>query len=247
MTRPYHIFARWTAKHWFNCKFQTISDSVYNNELATFKNKTTKIDNWYNDRRFYLGNENEKMQFRKEIGIDKNALVVISVGGCSHIKQHTEIIKAFALVIQKIPNCIYLHLGKGYLEEEERQLAIQLNVNKSIYFLGNQSDVHKFLVASDIYVMSSKFEGISLTTIEAMACGIPAILYNVPGLRDFNETVEISTLINEDYNILADNIISFAKNKTKMAQLAATAKHFVDDKYNMSKNAEKIFQLYKLK
>ena len=246
LTRPYHIFLRWTAKNWFNCKFQTISDSVYNNELITFKNKTTKINNWYGSNRYFPANENEKARFREEMGFDKNVLVIVSVGGCSHVKRHTDIIKALALVVKQIPDCFYLHLGEGYLENEEQKLAEQLDIKDNIHFLGNQSDVRKFLIASDIYVMSSKFEGLPITTIEAMACGIPTILYDVPGLRDFNKTVKTSTLIKEDYKTLAHSIINFYKNKAPMAQLAATAKQFVDDNYSMRINSEKIFQLYKL-
>lgn len=74
------------------------------------------------------------------------------------------------------------------MEEVEIELAAGLGVRNNVRFCGNRKEVRMFLVAADIYVMTSKYEGISITTIEAMACGVPAILYDVAGLCDFNKT-----------------------------------------------------------
>lgn len=61
--------------------------------------------------------------------------------------------------------------------------------------------------------MPSKHEGIPITTIEAMACLTPSILYNVPGLRDFNKNKECSKVIEEDYNALAKTIVELYRDK----------------------------------
>ena len=208
LTRPYHILKRWISKNIFKCTFQTISNSVYDNELLTFKNKTTKIDNWYSNDRYFPAIQGEKDKIRNELGIDKNAFVVISIGGCSHIKRHDEILKALNIVIKEIPNIIYLHLGKGIEEDNEKELSNTLNLNNHVKFVGNQQNVRNYLIASDLYIMPSKFEGISITTIEAMASNISTILYNVPGLRDFNKESENALLIDENYKILAEYLIN---------------------------------------
>lgn len=243
-TRWYHIWLRWSAKKLFNCTFQTISNSVYHNECSTFFNKTTLINNWYGSNRFYPANEGEKKAIRKEMNIDEKALVLISVGGCSHIKRHSDIIKALPLIIEKYSSTVYLHLGKGDVLCEEEELAMELGVNENIRFLGNQNDVRKFLIASDIYLMPSKYEGISITTIEAMACKIPAILYDVPGLRDFNKETETAILIEEDVKVLAKQVILLHGDKTKQYQIIRNATQNVNMFYNMKKNASDIFYLY---
>ena len=93
--------------------------------------------------------------------------------------------------------------------------------------------------------MPSIFEGISLTTIEAMACLIPSVLYNVPGLCDFNQEKECSELIAEDYHILAKTVIELFRNKERQQELIKNAKEFVDKKFYMKTNVKKIFELYK--
>lgn len=244
LTYPYHILKRWSAKKIFKCQFQTISDSVYDNELKLFHNETTKIYNWYGSRRYFPAIQQEKDTARQELGIGTETLVLISVGGCSSVKRHSDIIKALPIILAKIPDCLYLHLGKGDTECDEIQLAKSLGLDKYIRFCNNQTDVRKYLISSDIYLMPSRFEGIPITTIEAMGCEIPAILYDVPGLRDFNKKGKNSILIAEDYNLLAEKVIYLKENPQKGIAIAKNAKSFVDKQFNMADNVEQIFKLY---
>ncbi len=245
LTYPYHVLLRWSAKNIFRCQFQTISDSVYEHELNFYHNSTTKVYNWYGSNRYFPADEGEKAIVRKELGISKDSLVLISVGGCSSVKRHSDIIKALPLILHKTPDCLYLHLGKGVTESEEIQLVHELGLVKLVRFCNNQTDVRKYLIASDVYLMTSRFEGISLTTIEAMACRIPCILYDVSGLRDFNKNAENSILIAEDYRLLAEKVNYIAANYSFGLAIANNAKLFVDKNFNMNVNVDEIFELYR--
>lgn len=240
----FHVLQRWSAKHIFGCKFQTISDSVFEREIKYYHNKTEKIYNWYGTNRFFPADSEEKKKMREVLQIDQQALVLISIGGCSLIKRHADIIKALPAIQSHHPSVLYLHLGKGETEQEEKELVTELGLDNSVRFLNNQTDVRKYLVASDIYLMTSKHEGISITTIEAMACGIPAILYDVPGLRDFNKSGENSLLISEDYHLLAKRVCYLAIHPEKAQQLADSAREFVNKTFSLHKNAAEIYQLY---
>ena len=243
-SRSYHILLRWSAKHLFKCHFQTISDSVYTNELNRFKNNTTLINNWYGSNRFYPGAQSEKNKIRKKLGISIDANVLISVGGCSPIKRHSEIIKALPIILKKLPNTIYLHLGEGISLDDEKNLARQMQLSHIIQFMGNQKDVRNFLVASDFYLMPSKHEGLPITTIEAMGSEVPTILYDVPGLKDFNKNGNNSYQIEENFEKLADAVIFLQKKHELRNKLVLNAKSYVDNKYDMKTNASKIYQLY---
>lgn len=242
----YHIGQRWAIKNLLGCTFQTISDSVYQHEKEFYFNDTHKIYNWYDNLRFFPENDVEKIELRKQLNIPEEALVIISIGGCSHIKRHSDIISALPLIKKEHPNVIYLHLGEGETLAAELAQAKNLGLLKNIRFEGNQMKVRKFLVAADIYVMPSKFEGIPITTIETLACKIPAILYNVPGLRDFNKTVNCAKIIPEDYQELAKAVIALYKNKSEQQLLTTNGKTFVDSEFYMPDNAKKIVELYQL-
>ena len=244
-THPIHIGKRWAIKNVFGCTFQTISDSVYQHEKDFYYNDTCKIYNWYDNSRFFPANESEKSEIRTQLNIPEKALVIISIGGCSHIKRHSDVINALPIILKKYPNLIYFHLGEGEMLEAEQIQAKDLGLSQHIRFEGNQTDVRKFLVASDIYVMPSKHEGIPITTIETLACKIPAILYDVPGLRDFNNTTICAKIIPEDYKELAKAIMELYKNKNEQQLLTTNGKAFVDSEFYMSNNVKKIVELYR--
>jgi glycosyltransferase involved in cell wall biosynthesis len=244
ITYPYHYLLRWSAKVIFKCTFHTISDSVYDNELNYYFNKTNKIYNWYGDHRYYPSVVGEKLATRIELGIDEEALVLISVGGCSTVKRHTDIIKGLPIILKKHPNTLYLHLGKGSSENAERKLAQELGVSEHILFCGNVTNVRAYLIAADVYLMPSKFEGIPITTIETMATGIPCILYDVPGLRDFNKDAKTAILIEEDFTVLAQQVIDLYGDTKKIQAITQSALLNVTNLYNMKKNALDILKLY---
>jgi len=238
------VLERFIARKIFGLIFQTIGDSVYLNERNYYKNPSIKINNWYNTDKFFPATtEREKNQLRAKLNISTDALVVISTGGCSHVKNHHDIIKAVQEV-NKITNCIFLHLGTGVTENEEVSLTEELGISNKIRFLGNQTNVREYLIAADIYIMSSRFEGLSIASIEAMACGLPSVLYNVPGLRDLITDDDNGALIKPDYQVLSEKILFFYNSPYIRNQRGENARKFVGENFNMNKSVKSIIDLY---
>lgn len=244
-TLPYAIVWRYILRVFFNVNFQAIGKSVYFNELHYYRNPSTLINNWFDIKKFYPAkNDEEKVQIRRHLDIPQEAFVVISTGSCSNIKNHHDIIKAMSLVKDKI-NCIYLHLGQGAMEQKEMQFAVDLGVSHMIRFLGNQDSVRDFLVVADIYLMTSKFEGLGNAALEAMACRLPCVLYNVPGLRDLIKNDDNGFLIEPDYRLLADKIIDVQQSPLTAIEKANNALLFVLREFSMPVNVQKIMELYR--
>lgn len=243
----YHWLTQWIERRVMRltrCRIQTISDSVHDTETNYWHNKATLVYNWYNTPAFYLAASGERERCRQELGLPANAPVVVSVGGCSPVKRHEDALKAMTEIVRRWPEAVYLHLGAGVSTEAEKNLARKLGIEDNIRFMGNQTDVRRFLIASDVYVMPSRHEGIPITTIEAMACGIPAVLYDVPGLRDFNAGEERSRLIAEDSHKLAEAIAELYTDKTVAQRLSAAAMDFVHSRFDMATNIKQIYRLY---
>lgn len=235
---------RLIARKLLNVSFQTIGKSVYENELNYYHNPSIRINNWFDSNRFYpIKNNTEKLELRQKLNISPDTFVIISVGGCSAIKNHYDIIRAISNVKERL-NCLYLHLGTGNTEEDEKELAVELGIQKNIQFLGNQNSVRDYLIASDVYVMTSKYEGLSIAGIEAMACGLPSILYNSPGLRDLITNDDNGFLIEQNYGYLANKIIEFQQNPDLIKTKSQSAIEFVNKNFSMESNVLKIIQLY---
>jgi len=124
-------------------------------------------------------NRNDK---RRELGIEDDAIILISVGELNKNKNHETIIKAIANI--KEPKIYYIICGEGPLEKYLNRLIKKLNLENKVIMLGYRSDVIEFLKISDIFIHPSFREGLPVALMEAMACGLPIICSNIRGNCD---------------------------------------------------------------
>ncbi len=243
-TYPYGFFIRLLSRKFFHFKFHSIGESVQENELNYYHNPSVRIYNWYDSKRFYEPNEQEKSQSRSKLGISHNQFVVVSVGSCSKNKNHSDIINALSLIKDEL-DFVYLHLGTGATESEEKHLVDSLGMREKVRFLGNQHNVRDYLIASDVFVMTSRIEGLGNAGIEAMACGLPSILYNSSGLKDLVRDNKNGILIQFDFRELASKLIYIKNNPDKAKQISLEAVSYVKSEFSISKNVAQMIQLYK--
>lgn len=118
---------------------------------------------------------------KQNLGVQEDDIILLQVSSFRWQKDHATLIKAMSLLPQKYK---LLLAGEGPLKEEMRLLSEKLGVAKKVSFLGNRADVPALLKTTDIVVLSSKHEGLSLSSVEAMASGKPFVASDVPGLRE---------------------------------------------------------------
>ncbi len=122
---------------------------------------------------------------REELGIDKNAIILLSVGELNDNKNQKTALRAFANVDNQALH--YVLCGKGKKLDYLKSLAIKLGVAERTYFLGYRKDVVDICFQSDMFIMPSKREGLPVASLEAMYCGLPLITSNIRGLVDVME------------------------------------------------------------
>lgn len=108
-------------------------------------------------------------------------ILLIQVSGFRKQKDQVTLIKSMPHMYGKIK---LLLVGVGALYGECEKLVKRLGLGERVFFLGQRSDVPNLLKASDIIVLSSHYEGLSLASLEAMASGKPLIASKVVGLTD---------------------------------------------------------------
>lgn len=105
---------------------------------------------------------------------------MIAAGRLEEQKNHVMLLHAFRDFVQKYPDYI-LHLyGVGPLEQELRALAEELRIGKSVVFEGFHEDILNEIRDAGMYVLSSDYEGISNSLLEAMGIGLPVISTDCP-------------------------------------------------------------------
>jgi glycosyltransferase involved in cell wall biosynthesis len=122
-----------------------------------------------------------RSRIRRTLGIGPEETLVCSLGRLVPVKGFDLLISAVALAR---PQCPQLHLvlvGDGALEEQLRSQARREGVDRVIHFVGRQSQVGDWLAASDVFVNSSRSEGMSQAIVEAMTFGLPLVVTDVGG------------------------------------------------------------------
>lgn len=124
---------------------------------------------------------------RKELGLKSNDILIGAIGNVRPAKGYSYFIKAARMVVEKYPRSKFIIVGhgEGKLLEEALFLRRKLGLDNVFFFLGYRSDVAMILNNLDIFVLSSISEGFSLSTAEAMACGIPVIITQCGGPEEF--------------------------------------------------------------
>lgn len=163
-----------------------VGRAVQETERRHYRLETDLVNNWFDVERYRPPSQAERAAARAALGLREGQVVLASVGNCNGFKNHGELLRALALLpAGRRP--VWLHAGAEEVGGPERALARDLGVEGCVRFLGSLPDPRRALHAADGYVMPSLREGLSISALEALATGLPAILADVDGLRELGE------------------------------------------------------------
>lgn len=143
-----------------------------------------------------LTQQDTRNDIRNELGLQPDSFLVLSVGELNANKNQKTIIKAIHSIAN--PNIHYLICGKGSEEEALRNVVTRFRLENHVHFLGYRTDVVDICSQSDVYTMPSHREGLPVSSLEAMYCGLPLVASHIRGLVDVIEHGVNGFLCNPD-------------------------------------------------
>lgn len=184
----------------------------------------------------------DKAEKRRELGLPKDAFVVLSVGELNKNKNHETIIKAIAQL--KNPNIYYEICGLGPLEEHLKGLTNELGIGERVRFLGYRKDINDILKASDTFVFPSFREGLSVALMESMACGLPVVCSKIRGNSDLIHNNKGGFLIKpSDVNGFAEAINKIAESEKLRLEYGHYNKEIIKS-FNIFNVLRKLEEIY---
>jgi len=170
---------------------------------------------------------------------------ITNVGSLSKQKAQHILLHAAKKVLAEFPEAKILIVGQGKMEDELKQLAGQLELTKQVVFTGMRRDIKDILASSDVFVMSSLWEGLPLSAIEAMASACATILTDVGGNRELIEHEKSGLLVPPgDSNALADAILSVLWDEGRRLSFARQARAAVVEKFDINSLVREYEKLY---
>ena len=136
------------------------------------------VQNGADQDTFFPVADEQKRQIRSQLGLPPEHRLFIVVGHLSPRKDPLCVAQGFLRAA--IPNATMIFAGDGILRE---RLNLLCN-SENIIFIGKAADVRPYLQASDFLVSGAHSEGLPNAVLEAMACGLPCILSDIPSHRE---------------------------------------------------------------
>jgi glycosyltransferase involved in cell wall biosynthesis len=182
---------------------------------------------------------------------------VITITRLSQEKGVDILLKAWTEVVREEKGLKLLIVGAGPLESQLKTLSQSLGIAESVDFVGEVQNASNYLIESDLFVLSSKSEGMSNALLEAMIYGIPCIATQVGGNGELlgGESKEISRegylivknglLVNpDDVKGLTEAILYFIRNRSKREEMGRKGRQFIQENYSIDWVAERYMALY---
>jgi glycosyltransferase involved in cell wall biosynthesis len=152
---------------------------IYKEYLSGFEPQFVLIENGVNLQVIKQSVPLPKIALHTSISQDD--ILILQVSAFRIQKDQKTLIEA---LVDLSSNVKLIFVGDGVLKNECENLASELGLQGRVLFLGQRMDIPQLLKTADIVVLSSKYEGLSLSSIEGMASGKPFVASDVPGLSD---------------------------------------------------------------
>jgi L-malate glycosyltransferase len=159
-------------------------------------------------------------------------------------------VRAFARAAQQIPELRLLLLGGGSQAGKLRQiLAHHGNLDERVYFGGHitQDDLPHFYQAADLYLSASHSDGSSVSLMEALACGRPALVSDIPGNKEWiSPDVQGWLFPDGNENALVEGILQAYRQRSLLAEIGRAARRLAEQRANWTENFKELLKAYDL-
>jgi glycosyltransferase involved in cell wall biosynthesis len=175
---------------------------------------------------------------------ENHPLIITMVARFSEQKDHALLLNAVRDI--DIRNIKVQLVGDGPLLPNIKSLAESLNIGDRVQFLGNRRDVPELLTHSDIFVLTSKWEGFPITILEAMRAGLPVICSDVGGCSEAIKDGENGFLVPRgDGVVLANRLKQLIKDKDLRYKMGQKGRMSFEKCFTVEKMAEKTERIYR--
>jgi glycosyltransferase involved in cell wall biosynthesis len=192
-----------------------------------------------------IGGWEQRDGVREEFRIPEEAPLVGTVANLRTEKALDVMLDAMRRARRELPDLRLLLVGQGPLERELRTLSQRMDLTDTVIFAGYRADAQRIVAATDVFALSSDFEGLSIALVEAMALGRPSVVTDAGGLSEVVSQGETGIVVpRQDPAALANAVVELLRDPTRRARYgrAAQAKAAAFDIRHAVQRMEAVYQ-----
>lgn len=189
---------------------------------------------------------------RSNFGLSRDSHVFGMAARVSPQKDFPTLIRAAAIVAEKLPNCTFLIAGDYQAEPAHRShfesiqpLLRETAMRDRFFFAGFQPEMNPFYAAIDTFVLSSNWEGLATTILEAMMYRKPVVSTNVGGISEaIQDGVSGFLIPPKSPELFAHRLLQIAGDRNLSESMVENAARSLNEKFGQTRFLEQVDQLY---
>lgn len=177
---------------------------------------------------------------RRRLGLPAEGALIGIVANFKKVKNHLFLLKAFEDISQAYPLSKLILVGTGFRGDEDntendiREYIRTNRLDEKVIILGYRKDISDILGSLDVFCLVSQKEGLPISLIEAMACGLPVIGTDVEGIRDVIAHEKNGFLVRPDDEWGLKKALSrILKDKGLREKMSAESRKMAIEKYSL--------------
>jgi len=182
---------------------------------------------------------------RSELGLDKDAFVVGTVGRLEPIKSYDILIQALQYAHKKKQPVQLCIVGDGSQYNSLKMLAKQLNLEKQVIFTGLRNDAYRIYPLFDCFALSSQSEGLSIALLEALCFGLPIITTHNSSEHDvITDSVNGFLVPPNNPKALGQKLYYLHQNPNLLETMKQKNLELIRKKFELNKTCQHYLDLY---
>lgn len=171
---------------------------------------------------------------RADIGVPQDAYLVGTVGRLQAQKDPLLFIQAASIIADRIPGAHFVMVGDGPLESVVRQHIAREHLAGRFHLLGWRADATDILKLFDVFVLTSRYEGMPFVLLEAAAAGLPLVSTNVPGAQSLIDDGFSGLLAAAgDAEVIGAHLVALHSDKTLRLELGNAARTSIAESHGL--------------
>jgi len=189
--------------------------------------------------------QHQSRGLRKELGINEEELLIGTVSCFKPQKSLDDFIRMADLVVRSFPAAKFLLVGEGALRGRIERLIRRLNLENKIILAGWRRDIPQILSAIDIFVLTSLWEGLPISALEAMAAAKPIVATNTGGIEDVITDGENGFLVPcRNIQQMSERVVVLLKDAVLRQKIGEHARSSISQRLSAQEAARQIEGLY---
>jgi glycosyltransferase involved in cell wall biosynthesis len=148
-------------------------------------------------------------------------------------------------IVRDVPDARFLLLGRGKEENALRDKARSMGIEPYVRFAGYRKDIHRYYAIMDVSALTSLSEGLSITLLESMRCGIPVVATRVGGNPEVVVDGVTGYLVpSGDVSAFASRTVTLLLDRNLRREMGEKALRRVEQHFQMRDVASRYLEIY---